>query len=174
MPKAVEEVLIPKRPPSKKEKMSQGIRVKGIDNVLVRFSKCCSPVPGDDIIGYITLGKGISIHRRNCTNMPALAMQTERVVEVSWEDKQKGIRYQVEIELEAWDRAGLLSDVMSVVNETKIPTISCNAKVKKSKAIITLAVEILDKLQLDDLIKRLARVRDVISVGRSTSQGDYI
>jgi GTP pyrophosphokinase len=173
LPKAVEEVLVPKRPPSKKEKMSLGIRVKGIDNVLVRFSKCCSPVPGDDIIGYITLGKGISIHRRNCPNMPALSMQTERVVDVSWEDKQKGIRYQVEIEIDAWDRHGLLSDVMNVINETKVQATSCNAKVKKSKAQIHLSMDVLDKMQLDDIIKRLSRVKGVISVGRATSQGDY-
>ncbi len=174
LPKAVEEVLVPKRPPSKKEKMSLGIRVKGIDNVLVRFSKCCSPVPGDDIIGYITLGKGISIHRRNCPNMPALSMQTERVVDVSWEDKQKGIRYQVEIEIDAWDRHGLLSDVMNVINETKVQATSCNAKVKKSKAQIHLSMDVTDKMQLDDIIKRLSRVKDVISVGRATSQGDYV
>jgi len=174
LPRAVEEVLVPKRPPSKKEKMSLGIRVKGIDNVLVRFAKCCSPVPGDDIIGYITLGKGISIHRRNCPNMPALSMQTERVVDVSWEIKQKGSRYQVEIELDAWDRQGLLSDVMNVVNETKVQATSCNAKVKKSKAQIHLCMDVTDKMQLDDIIKRLSRVKDVISVGRATSQGDYV
>lgn len=174
MPKAVDEVLVPKRPITKKEKKSQGIRVKGIDNVLVRFSKCCSPVPGDDIIGYITLGKGISIHRRNCPNMPSLSMQTERVVDVSWDLKQKDIRYSVDLEIEAWDRLGLLSDVMNVVNELKVPATACNAKVRKSKAQIRLCMEINDKFQLDDAIKRLSRVKGIISVGRATYSGDYV
>jgi GTP pyrophosphokinase len=174
MPKAVEEVLIPKRMVTKKEKKSQGIRVKGIDNVLVRFSKCCSPVPGDEIIGYITLGKGISIHRRNCPNMPSLSIQTERVVDVSWDIKGKDVKYSVEIEIEAWDRPGLLSDVMNVVNETRIPAIECNAKAKKSKAQIRLCMEITDKFQLDDMIKRLSHIKSIISVGRSTYSGEYV
>lgn len=174
MPKEVEEVLIPKRPPSKKEKMSLGIKVKGIDNVLVRFSKCCSPVPGDDIIGYITLGKGISIHRRSCPNMPALTLQQERVVEVGWEAKRRDIRYAVEVEIEAWDRSGLLADIMNVVNETRVHATSCNAKVKKTKAQVRLCMEINDKAQLDDIVKRLSHLKDVISVGRATSPGDFL
>jgi len=174
MPKEVEEVLIPKRPPSKKEKMSQGIKVKGIDNVLVRFSKCCSPVPGDDIIGYITLGKGISIHRRSCPNMPALTLQQERVVEVGWEGKRRDIRYSVEVEIEAWDRSGLLADIMNVVNETRVHATSCNAKVKKTKAQVRLCMEINDKAQLDDIVKRLSHLKEVISVGRATSPGDFL
>lgn len=174
MPKAVEEVLIPKRVVTKKEKKSQGIRVKGLDNVLVRFSRCCSPVPGDDIIGYITLGKGISIHRRSCPNMPSLTLQTERVVEVSWDVKGKDIKYSVEVEVEAWDRAGLLSDVMGIVNEVKVSATECNAKVKKSKAHIRLCMEIADKFQLDEVIKKLSRIKSIISVGRSTFSGDYV
>lgn len=174
MPKAVEEVLIPKRVVTKKEKKSQGIRVKGIDNVLVRFSKCCSPLPGDDIIGYITLGKGISIHRRTCPNMPALTMQTERVVEVSWDVRGKDIKYTVEIEIEAWDRVGLLSDIMAVINEAKIVATECNAKVKKSKAQIRLCMEIVDKVHLDEIIKKLSRIKSIISVGRATYSGEYV
>jgi GTP diphosphokinase / guanosine-3',5'-bis(diphosphate) 3'-diphosphatase len=174
MPKEVEEVLVPKRPISKKERQSLGIKVKGIDNVLIRFSKCCSPVPGDDIMGYITLGKGISIHRRNCPNMPALSLQTERVVEVVWDYGQKNLKYPVEIEIEAWDRMGLLADIMNVVNEIRVPATSCNAKVKKSKAIVHLCMELTDKSQLDEVIKKLSRIKDVIAVGRATNQGDYL
>ncbi|MDQ7824374.1 MAG: bifunctional (p)ppGpp synthetase/guanosine-3',5'-bis(diphosphate) 3'-pyrophosphohydrolase [Candidatus Eremiobacteraeota bacterium] len=174
MPKPVEDVLISKRAPSKKEKMSQGIKVKGIDNVLVRFSKCCSPVPGDDIIGYITLGKGISIHRRNCPNMPSLTLQTERVVEVGWDEKRKDIKYNVELEIEAWDRDGLLAAVMNAVNEAKVPALACNAKVKKSKAHIGLCIEVGDKVQLNDIIKRLSHLKGIIAVGRASSQEDYL
>jgi GTP diphosphokinase / guanosine-3',5'-bis(diphosphate) 3'-diphosphatase len=174
MPREVEEVLVPKRPISKKERQSQGIKVKGIDNVLIRFSKCCSPVPGDDIMGYITLGKGISIHRRNCPNMPALSLQTERVVEVAWDYGQKNLKYPVDMEIEAWDRMGLLADIMNIVNEIRVPATSCNAKVRKSKAIVHLCMELADKSQLDEVIKKLSRIKDVIAVGRATSQGDYL
>lgn len=172
LPKPVEEVLIPRRMPSKKEKMSQGVKVKGIDNVLMRFSKCCSPVPGDDIIGYITLGKGISVHRRNCPNMPSLAFQVERIVDVRWDEKRRDIRYQVDLEVEAWDRPGLLAELMNTVNEAKIPASSCSAKVKKSKAQVSLCIEVIDRVQLNEVIRKLSRLNGIISVGRASSYED--
>jgi GTP pyrophosphokinase len=106
--------------------------------------------------------------------MPALTLQQERVVEVGWEAKRRDIRYAVEVEIEAWDRSGLLADIMNVVNETRVHATSCNAKVKKTKAQVRLCMEINDKAQLDDIVKRLSHLKDVISVGRATSPGDFL
>jgi len=91
-----------------------------------------------------------------------------------WEAKRRDIRYAVEVEIEAWDRSGLLADIMNVVNETRVHATSCNAKVKKTKAQVRLCMEINDKAQLDDIVKRLSHLKEVISVGRATSPGDYL
>ena len=153
-----------------KRKSSQPIRVKGIENILIRFSKCCAPVPGDQVVGYITLGKGVSVHVRECPNLANLLQTSpERLIEVEWDAPADAGNYHVDLEIDAWDRNGLLSEVMSVLNDARIPTRSCKAWAKKDRAFIKMGVDILHKRQLDDLIKKLSRIRDVISVSRMHS-----
>ena len=161
----------PRRPAGGKKKGGQPIRVKGIENILIRFSKCCAPVPGDEVIGYITLGKGVSVHVADCPNLATMITKApERVIEVEWESTSESGSYPVELEIDAWDRDGLLSEVMGILNEARIPTRSCKAWAKKDRAFVKVAVDILHKRQLEDLIKRLRKVREVISVSRTHTQ----
>jgi len=166
----------PRKPPVGKKASNQPVRVKGIENILIRFSKCCAPVPGDNVVGYITLGKGVSVHVAECPNLASMvAKAPERVIEVEWEyhSVEGGGNFHVELEIDAWDRAGLLSEVMGILNEARIPTRSCKAWAKKDRAYVKVAVDVLHKRQLDDLIKRLRKVRDVISVSRAQTAGGH-
>ena len=171
LPKETVQTLLPQaRKGGSKRKSSQPIRVKGIENILIRFSKCCAPVPGDQVVGYITLGKGVSVHVRECPNLANLLQTSpERLIEVEWDAPADAGNYHVDLEIDAWDRNGLLSVVMSVLNDARIPTRSCKAWAKKDRAFIKMGVDILHKRQLDDLIKKLSRIRDVISVSRMHS-----
>ena len=170
MPKEVDEVLVaPRRVSTRKEKLSKGVRVKGVDNILVVFAKCCNPVPGDDIVGHWKFGTGVSVHRRNCPNI-----QEDRVTEVWWEGKNDSRRYPVELEIEAWDRRGLLAELMNVVNDSRIPASSCSARVKKNKAVVSISIDVIDKVQLNDLLRKLTKVSGVLSASRASACDDSI
>lgn len=168
LPKEVSQELMPTpRRPSQKRGASSAVKVHGMENILVKFARCCAPVPGDPIVGYISLGKGVSVHVEDCTNFKALVEKApERQIEVDWDSPVEAPIYQVEVEIDAWDRAGLLSDVMNVINESKVPTRSCRAWARKDRACIKIAVEIANKKQLEDLMKKLRRLRDVVAVQR--------
>ena len=120
-----------------KKKMDfSGLIVKGEGNVLVRFAKCCNPVPGDDIIGYITKGRGVSVHRRDCKNVEALKNnEINKVVEVSW-GASEGKGYITGIEIKADDRYGLLSDIMEIITVTKTQLYSINARTLKNNVAL--------------------------------------
>ncbi|MCA9791388.1 MAG: bifunctional (p)ppGpp synthetase/guanosine-3',5'-bis(diphosphate) 3'-pyrophosphohydrolase [Candidatus Eremiobacteraeota bacterium] len=168
LPKEVSQTLLPApRRTAAKKGLAQAVRVKGMDNILVKFARCCAPVPGDPIVGYITLGKGVSVHVSDCSNFKALVESSpERFIEVAWDSPVEDPIYQVDIEIEAWDRSGLLSDVMNVINESKVPTRSCRAWARKDRACIKIAVEIAHKKQLEELMKKIRHLRDVIQVAR--------
>ena len=121
-----------------------GIIVKGIDNCLVRISKCCNPVPGDEIIGYITRGRGVTVHRKNCTNVKDLLQDDGRIIDVYW-DEQKASAYNVDITILANDREGLLSDVIKVIGNTNTKLVGVSAKASKEKiAMVELTIEVKD------------------------------
>lgn len=147
---------------------TQGIRVRGIDNLLIRLAHCCNPVPGDDIVGYITRGRGVSIHRLNCHNVPALMRnESDRMVDVAW-DKDFQSPFQVKLEISATDRAGLLSDVMSVLADIKISANLVTARgMKNNQAAIDLVIKVSNMEQLDYLLSCLGRVKDVYEVRRT-------
>lgn len=150
---------------------SNGIIVKGIDNCLVRMSKCCSPVPGDEIVGYITRGRGVSIHRADCVNVKNNFVgegESDRLIEVEWENKTQNASYLAELLITADDRTGLLADVINVVSSFKISTHNCNARKSKDMvANINLTVEIHSSSQLESLIKKLMSVKGVSQVVRT-------
>ena len=123
---------------------NNGIIVKGIDNCLVRLSKCCNPLPGDDIIGYITKGRGVSIHRKDCVNVPELLKEDNRIIDVIWAQEKKA-SYDVDIEVYANDRQGLLSDIIKEIAKTKAKLVKVNAKAGKDRiAVIEITIEIKD------------------------------
>ena len=144
-----------------------GILVKGLDNCLVRLSHCCSPVPGDDIIGYITRSRGVSVHRADCVNVTNSIDDQNRLVEVSWYE-QITETYQAAILVVAYDRPVLLSDITSSLGESKIPIKSIHANVSRDHfANIDLVMEINGKIQLDMIINKLYGIESVIKVTRS-------
>ncbi|MDY0323409.1 MAG: bifunctional (p)ppGpp synthetase/guanosine-3',5'-bis(diphosphate) 3'-pyrophosphohydrolase [Candidatus Carbobacillus sp.] len=158
----------PKTAQSKRVKTpKQGVRVKGIDGVLVRYSRCCNPVPGDEIIGFITRGRGVSVHRKDCPNVQHMAQgEEERLVEVSWETDSDAY-YPVDIEVTGLDRHGLLNDVLQAVNETKTNLTQVMGRADKNRmAKITMTVTIRHVNELTRVVERIKRVKDVYAVSR--------
>ena len=152
----------------KTTKNGTGVLVKGEAGVMVRMAKCCSPVPGDDIIGYITRGRGVSIHRSDCTSLGHTPEDLERMIEVSW-DGSSGESFHVGIDIQAYDRNGLLMEVMAVLSELKITITNINAKVQEDtkNVSINVVVDIRDISQLDFVMTKLRRIREVYTVQRS-------
>ncbi|RJQ11055.1 MAG: bifunctional (p)ppGpp synthetase/guanosine-3',5'-bis(diphosphate) 3'-pyrophosphohydrolase [Bacillota bacterium] len=145
----------------------EGVRVRGLDNALIRFSRCCNPVPGDPIVGYVTRGRGVSVHRVDCPNLRYLSEEKERLIEVAW-DKDVPATFSTALVINAFDRPGLLSDVVNTVAETRTNISHVNAHVGRAKtATIDLVVEISSLEQLRHLQERIAKVRDVFSVSRT-------
>ena len=171
LPEEVSETILPTPRHSTVQPRGRAVEVVGLDNILVKFARCCAPVPGDPIRGYITLGKGVSVHVDGCSNLTALLDSSpEREIEVRWDQPDSGTGYQVDVEIEAWDRAGLLSDVMSVINDAKVPTRACKAWTRKDIAFVRMSLDIANKRQLEELMKRLRRVRDVTQVNRTSQK----
>lgn len=152
----------------KTTKNGTGVLVKGEAGVMVRMAKCCSPVPGDDIIGYITRGRGVSIHRSDCTSLGHTTEDLERMIEVSW-DGSSGESFHVGIDIQAYDRNGLLMEVMAVLSELKITITNINAKVQEDTKTVSInvVVDIRDISQLDFVMTKLRRIREVYTVQRS-------
>lgn len=151
----------------KKKDTSYGVTVKGENNLMVRFAKCCNPVPGDDILGYITKGRGVSIHRKDCGNLNSLIKEDpQKVVDVSW-GTSKGVAYMAEIQVKTEDKSGILSDVMNILMDSKLPLNALNAKSAKGNlAYINIKIKIDTVEQLKELMKKIKRVPGVLDVYR--------
>ncbi|MDM0992445.1 bifunctional (p)ppGpp synthetase/guanosine-3',5'-bis(diphosphate) 3'-pyrophosphohydrolase [Clostridium perfringens] len=150
-----------------KKKQNYGVTVKGLNNIMVRFARCCNPVPGDDIAGYITKGRGVSVHRKDCSNFKAIVeKQREKVVDVSW-GTEKGAAYVAELEVKAEDRMCLLSDVMLVITDSNLSLLSLNAKSgRNGVANINIQVKIDNIEQLKELMKKIRRLQGILDVYR--------
>lgn len=154
--------------PKKENRFTQGVTVKGVDNIKVRFSKCCNPVPGDEIVGYITRGRGVSVHRKDCPNIKDLASH-ERYIEVEWATNEKA-SYQAEIQIKASDRPGLLTDITQRITDVNLTVTSLNARTNKEKLVVmNITLETKDVEQLKDLMKKIKRIKGVIDVYRVTT-----
>ena len=154
--------------PERKNRPTNGIRVKGIDNLLVRFARCCNPVPGDDIIGYVTRGRGVSVHRSDCPNIPSSGDGEEaaRVIEVEWEENIEA-NYSVDIEITGHDRNGLLNEVLQAVSESKTNISAVTGRTDKNKlALVHVTILIRNTEHLHSVVERIKRVKDVYSVHR--------
>ena len=163
--KAIEENI--SKNEKKKKDTSYGVTVKGENNLMVRFAKCCNPVPGDDILGYITKGRGVSIHRKDCGNLNSLIKEDpQKVVDVSW-GTSKGVEYMAEIQVKTEDKSGILSDVMNILMDSKLPLNALNAKSAKGNlAYINIKIKIDTVEQLKELMKKIKRVPGVLDVYR--------
>ena len=157
-----------KAAPEKRSRPTNGVRVKGIDNLLVRFARCCNPVPGDDIVGYVTRGRGVSVHRSDCPNLPATGEGEEaaRVIEVEWESTVEA-NYSVDIEVTGHDRNGLLNEVLQAVSESKTNISAVTGRSDKNKmAMIHMTILIRNTDHLHSVVERIKRVKDVYTVHR--------
>lgn len=151
----------------KKSVPENGVIVKGIDNCLVRLSRCCNPVPGDSIIGYITRGRGVSVHRSDCTNVSGARGEDERLIEVRWYTAIN-VAYKADITVLANDRTALLMEVTNTIGEANIPLKAMNARTTRDQiAVINLTLEIIDTDQLEKIIKKLRKVDGVFDVTRN-------
>ncbi|HHV39093.1 MAG TPA: bifunctional (p)ppGpp synthetase/guanosine-3',5'-bis(diphosphate) 3'-pyrophosphohydrolase, partial [Tepidimicrobium sp.] len=152
----------------KRRTVTQGISIEGLDNIKVRFSKCCNPVPGDDIVGYITRGRGVSIHRKDCPNI--LNVDTpERFIEVHWDIDEKA-EYPVEIQIRAVDRQGLLTEITQKITDSNLSLLSLNARTGQDKAVvINMTLEIRNIEQLKALMKKIKKVKNIIDIYRVTA-----
>lgn len=149
-----------------KKSSNHGIIVKGIDNCLIRFSKCCNPVPGDEIIGFITRGRGVSIHRKDCENIEDLISQKDRIIDVYWSDQNQS-SYNVEIQVLANDRNGLLADLIKEISNTKCKLIAVDSKANKDRTAEThITIEVENLNVLNTVVKALRKVDSVYEVNR--------
>lgn len=162
----IEKMKAKKLDKSNKNRSSSGVLVKGESGVMVRMAHCCNPVPGDDIVGYITRGRGVSIHRQDCPNMGRTEEDLNRMIEVAWDDSNYD-RFNVGIELNAYDRNGILMEVMAHLSELKIDITSVNAKTNDNKTVdISLYINVKDLAQLDFVMTKLRRIKDMYNVHR--------
>ncbi|WP_332631233.1 RelA/SpoT family protein [Halalkalibacter flavus] len=151
-----------------KKKVNSGVRVKGVDNLLIRLSRCCTPVPGDDIIGYITKGRGVSIHRSDCTNVKNEEAQG-RLLPVEWEgDMQQSKSYNVDIEISGYDRNGLLNEVLHAITESRtvINAVSGRSDHRQKVATIHLTISIHNIDHLHKVVEKIKQLNDIYSVRR--------
>jgi len=144
-----------------------GIVVNGLDNCLIRLSKCCNPVPGDLIIGYTTRSRGVSVHRPDCPNVVGNVDDENRLVEVSW-NVDLEVSYLADITIVANDRGGLMMDITSIITAANISMKNINARIAKNDfAMISLTLEISNTVQLDSIIRKLMSLKGVINVTRA-------
>lgn len=155
-----------KAKPTRSKPSKTGIVVKGIDNCLVKLSKCCNPLPGDEILGYITKGRGVSVHRTDCVNVKDLFSEENRMIDVYWFDDVNG-SYKVEIEILANDRNGLLKDVIKQVENAKVKLTGMNTRTtKEGIAIIDISLELENKDMLNKMLSSLRNIESVYDVNR--------
>ena len=151
---------------------SAGVLVEGDADYMAKLAKCCTPVPGDDIFGFVTRGGGVSVHRTDCTNAPKLKEEPERLISVSWAAERSGAVFTVTLQIEGLDRQGLLSDVTRAVSEQKVAILATNSHTAEDRvAVVRFTFEVSDVKQLGYLMTQLRNVEGVFDVFRVTSGG---
>lgn len=149
----------------KRRRFDHGVKIKGVDNLLIRLSRCCTPVPGDEIVGFVTKGRGVSVHRKDCPNIQHLE-GTDRLLPVEWSGELDQ-SYNVDIEITALDRRGLLNDVFQVISDSKTNIVAVQGRTDRHKMasiVMTLAISNLDHLH--QVVERVKQVKDIFSVQR--------
>ena len=178
LPKSNEEIIeelkvqeAKKTRAQKKSKDNPGIVVEGADNLMIKLAKCCNPVPGDDIIGFITKGRGISVHRCDCTNIVSLPEEEKaRFIEVEWEDLKAGKSYEATINIIGSDRRGLLSDISKVCDNMDVNLSGVNARTGKDGAMnMTIQLEISSIQEMDRILRALRNIEGITNVYRARS-----
>jgi GTP pyrophosphokinase len=147
-----------------------GVRVNGVGDLMIRFAKCCHPIPGDPIIGYITRGRGVTVHLPTC---PTIVNERDvgRLIEVEWEGQMQQT-YPIAIRVEAYDRTGLLSEITNVVAENKVNILAANVSVNPDHtATVQATLQVSSVAQLAKVLSRIEQLKDVHTVARELGQG---
>ena len=164
--KKIEELALSNTRPSYKPSKN-GIIVKGIDNCLVKLSKCCNPLPGDDIIGYVTKGRGVSVHRTDCPNINELLEDENRIIDVYWYDEAQRGSYIVEIEVFATDRNGLLREILKQIENAAVKLVGVNTRTTKEKiAIMNISLQTSSRDELHKAVNQIRKVEGVYDIKR--------
>ncbi len=152
----------------RRTKDNAGVKVEGIDNILIRLSRCCNPVPGDDITGYITKGRGVSVHRSDCPNVQTEEAK-QRHIDVKWlDDVEQAKEYYLDLEISGYDRHGLINDVLQTVNEINTQIAEVSGRADKNRiAHIHITVLIKDKEHLREVINKIKQINDIYAVTRT-------
>ena len=165
---AIDKIVSDMKTPQVIRTTESGVIVRGLENLLIRLSKCCNPIPGDGIVGFITKGRGVSVHRSDCPNI-LTDEDSERLIDVEWSvDTQRDRKeFQVDIEISAFDRQGLLNEVMMMVADSKTPIVAVSGKADREKlAKINMTIKITDISHLHRIVDRIKQIRDIYSVQR--------
>ncbi|TPX00956.1 bifunctional (p)ppGpp synthetase/guanosine-3',5'-bis(diphosphate) 3'-pyrophosphohydrolase, partial [Schumannella luteola] len=135
-----------------------GVLVRGAPDILVKLAKCCTPVPGDEIVGFVTRGAGVSVHRGDCVNVKTLLAEPDRMIEVQWAPNSSSV-FLVQIQVEALDRAGLLSDITRVLSEHHVNILSASVSTSNDRLALSRYVfEMGDTVHLDRLLNAVRRI----------------
>jgi GTP pyrophosphokinase len=149
----------------KRSGTSKGIRIQGVDGLMVRYAQCCQPVPGDKVVGYVTRGRGVSIHRGDCPNLLYLAHEPERRLDIDWQESE-GERFVIRLAIEATDRRGLYADLAQAVSETGTDIRSLELKTTDGRVSGAALVEVENLVHLEKIVKAVRRVKGVSEVAR--------
>ena len=165
---AREEKEIPIETKKRKISSDNGVVVKGIDNCLVRLSKCCNPVPGDDIVGYITRGRGVSVHRADCLNVKNTSdNEKSRMIEVAWSVTDNNTSFVADLQVSAFNRANLVYEIAADLSNMNVPIVGMNARVvKDNMASIEVAIEVKNGQQLNIITNKLKNISGVYEIKR--------
>ena len=165
----IKNIAVEKKKKDYSQKDQTGVTVEGVDNLLIRFSKCCNPVPGDDIVGFITKGRGISVHRADCINVLSLPPEERaRCIDVVWDEAKQNKSYNADVTIIADDRKGLFSDLSRVCEDMDVHITGVNAKSSKEQVVtITMTLSISNKSQMEKILRSLKNVPGVNDVYRA-------
>ena len=166
--------LVPEKPAEevpvakivKPQKEQKGITIKGIDNVLYHIAKCCFPIPGDGLVGFVTRGRGVTIHRKDCPNLDRLAVDNARVVDVEWKTEGDATS-PVRLRVETVDRPGILANLSALISSVNVNISNITASsTEDKKAHITFILEVKDRSQLSGLTQKIVQMEGVLKVSR--------
>jgi len=149
-----------------KRKESRNIKLEGISNIMANFGKCCNPIPGDDMLGFITRGRGITVHRSDCSSLPLLNKESDRLVPVEWEVSRKDF-FNVKLKVVGQDRKGLLKDMTESISKLNINMTSVDIKVKEAVATAIFIIQVNNLKQLDRVIRIMSKVKSIDFVERA-------
>jgi GTP diphosphokinase / guanosine-3',5'-bis(diphosphate) 3'-diphosphatase len=153
-------------------KRTRGVLVGGADNLMVRFAKCCNPIPGDQIVGFVTKGRGISIHRADCTNAPLFSQDEDRRMQVSWEDGEAK-KYTVSLNITGGDRPGLLHEIAEVFSTLGVNVAEGNLRSRGQQATASFTIEISHKNQLKQIFRRIQKIKGIDNISRTKELVDF-